>query len=412
MNKKPEVKEGSSAAGGGKRLLAFGCMALVVGVLGFFAGKGSSVVTPLRENESLPDLSKSKHMPGRWGDLWVTPIRISINPDVVSDMGVVPVTWTVKGVDWASIEAKLREFGLSSAGVLQSQSRVEGAFTVISPDPSFILKIDRSTRSRLYASLVKEGENTALEYPFLIRKEDAGNRFSRLSVEARKMIDAVLYESAVSTGNLLLSDLPTVLAHINPDERGSVIQAVSEQETMLITLRIDASTDLAEVDRYWGTANVTRDYLPLLRSVQNSTSSYNLDVTHLLPRFVKGVAYTYASQTMPNPEVPKDCFWTAMNFGRTQTDFTLDGTKIPALLKEEYRVLVPTEPLKLGDLLIYFLPGGESVHVAVYIAADIVFTRNGDTLLSPWIFQRKKALEDNYPRILPNSYAVYRRKAE
>jgi hypothetical protein len=351
-------------------------------------------------------------MPGRWGDLWVTPIRISINPDVVSDMGVVAVTWTVKGVDWASIEAKLREFGLSSAGVLQSQSRVEGAFTVISPDPSFILKIDRSTRSRLYASLVKEGENTALEYPFLIRKEDAGNRFSRLSVEARKMIDAVLYESAVSTGNLLLSDLPTVLAHINPDERGAVIQAVSEQETMLITLRIDASTDLAEVDRYWGTANVTRDYLPLLRSVQNSTSSYNLDVTHLLPRFVKGVAYTYASQTMPNPEVPKDCFWTAMNFGRTQTDFTLDGTKIPALLKEEYRVLVPTEPLKLGDLLIYFLPGGESVHVAVYIAADIVFTRNGDTLLSPWIFQRKKALEDNYPRILPNSYAVYRRKAE
>jgi hypothetical protein len=49
-------------------------------------------------------------------------------------------------------------------------------------------------------------------------------------------------------------------------------------------------------------------------------------------------------------------------------------------------------PYKFGDIL-FFLDAerGDAFHSCVYIADDIVFTKNGRNVLSPWIFAR---LED------------------
>ena len=41
-----------------------------------------------------------------------------------------------------------------------------------------------------------------------------------------------------------------------------------------------------------------------------------------------------------------------------------------------------------GDVLMLSLPDGSIVHSAVYLADDIVFTKNGDTSVHPWMLSR------------------------
>ena len=54
-------------------------------------------------------------------------------------------------------------------------------------------------------------------------------------------------------------------------------------------------------------------------------------------------------------------------------------------------------PYRYGDILC-FLEGGEGLHTCVYVADDIVFTKNGDSILAPWVLMQVKDVEAIYRR--------------
>ena len=72
-----------------------------------------------------------------------------------------------------------------------------------------------------------------------------------------------------------------------------------------------------------------------------------------------------------------------------------------------------TRPWKLGDVLVLSDPNtGEIVHACNYIAADIVFTKNGITATRPWVLARLSEVMTEYLMSERLSGSFYRLKAE
>ena len=111
-----------------------------------------------------------------------------------------------------------------------------------------------------------------------------------------------------------------------------------------------------------------------------------LDVSHLLPALARRRLYTYPTLDQAvNGRLP-DCHWTSLNFFRnTPKAYYLDTRLAASELLSEY---VPVSaPYRFGDVLT-FISGDSVLHSCVFIADDIVYTKNGENVLAPWVLQR------------------------
>ena len=72
-----------------------------------------------------------------------------------------------------------------------------------------------------------------------------------------------------------------------------------------------------------------------------------------------------------------------------------------------YQVARPT---LYGDIVFLLDDRGEAVHSAVHIAADIVFTKNGNNYAQPWMLMHLKDLLSMYTTDNPPQVVVYRSK--
>jgi hypothetical protein len=68
-------------------------------------------------------------------------------------------------------------------------------------------------------------------------------------------------------------------------------------------------------------------------------------------------------------------------------------------LKTRYRP-VGQSPV-FGDLLVMIDSEGEAIHMAVFIAGDIVFTKNGMTPLQPWTLMHIEDMMTHFPTRTP-----------
>jgi len=66
-------------------------------------------------------------------------------------------------------------------------------------------------------------------------------------------------------------------------------------------------------------------------------------------------------------------------------------------------------PYRFGDVLC-FLDEGEGLHTCVYVADDIVFTKNGDSVLAPWVLMQLQDVESIYRRSPSTRIQGYRLK--
>jgi cell wall-associated NlpC family hydrolase len=84
---------------------------------------------------------------------------------------------------------------------------------------------------------------------------------------------------------------------------------------------------------------------------------------------------------------------------------------VETLNRDYNNILTPTQ---LGDTIFLATRDGVPVHAAVYIADDIVFTKNGGSLTQPWILMHMQDMLDTYavkyPRSGPLKIFYYRKK--
>jgi hypothetical protein len=80
---------------------------------------------------------------------------------------------------------------------------------------------------------------------------------------------------------------------------------------------------------------------------------------------------------------------------------------VACLQTNYYKIANPTRPWRHHFLL---KKDGNAIHSAVYLADDIVFTKNGNNLARPWMMMRLKDLLDQYTTGKVLSVIVYRNK--
>ena len=123
--------------------------------------------------------------------------------------------------------------------------------------------------------------------------------------------------------------------------------------------------------------------------------------------------------TPARPSLAPSCFWTAFNFGAEKPDdrfLVIPGitTEHPTLAGQELAANytpIPA-PARLGDIIGYRRKGAvDMLHVCVFIADTIVFTKNGYTFSKPWIFSPLEEVDALY-LTSPDVERVYFRRRD
>lgn len=358
-----------------------------------------------------------KCKPGPWGDLECT--RITIEPpeefifvDVHNNTST-PPPWTLKNCSREQLTALLRSADLDAAqrkSILAHARRnpsVNGF--LIAPDKDLILGMKPSQRSVIYSALSAFPENRFQYEPFRFRADVIENWFDQrdLPPEAISQVKTLLYHRGTS---LLFSDVEQVLPLLaSASERMKFLKILSRKSTLLMKLNVNQDSDLAGLENYWERGGRAKDLGPLLASLSKIPGGQKIDIIHFLPLFARTRLYTYPHPSDDPAATKQDCFWTSMNFfGSQPDDRYTDASYLKKTLDTDYYP-ISTPPL-LGDLVFFTKPQGEVVHCAVYVADDILFTKNGAAYSSPWILMTLDDMVAFYPADPPLQIHIYRQK--
>ena len=150
-------------------------------------------------------------------------------------------------------------------------------------------------------------------------------------------------------------------------------------------LRINEDSDIPSLVNYWSTGLKLRqkDIKPLFHAVKHTRGAAQLDLAHLLPAFARRLLYTYPDGTMMAQGALPDCHWTTLNFFNYDPQhYYLDTRNATNAVIENFEKVDP--PYRFGDVLMFMDGDGFARHSCNYLAADIVFTKNGRNPAIPW----------------------------
>ena len=353
---------------------------------------------------------------GAWGELETVDIDLDQPLEYVAfeDTTFREPVWHFPGTPPAEVRSLMAGCGMSESQVEASLSGsrlvYDGMTTTVTPGEDLIVSLSGEVRGCLYTRLGQWPENTLMRHPYHISDEDLEPRMAKAGVDAEviRQVRALQYHRGE---NRYFSDLEVVLGHI-PSEEGrlALLKALSHQTATLANLRIHPGCDIDKVLGYWaGVPGVrAKDLRPLLESIRDTPGGGSLNLIYVLPPFARSRLFTFP---LPNGEgeIRGDCHWSALNFFNDPPDDRLKDVEFAsAVVREAYYPI--GRPSRCGDLVFLLDEAGGVIHSAVFLADDLVFTKNGINFGQPWILMRLKRLLQVYTFSGEPKVLYYRRK--
>lgn len=286
--------------------------------------------------------------------------------------------------------------------------KTDPAGIIISPTPEAVKDLPIDARQKIYSILKKNPSNFFHFNPFRLPANELDEWLanSGLSPENQQLFRQISWKE----GNVILFYDYQLFEHIikNPQEKMNVAKALSQIPALLMKLKITPQSDINAVVKYFekgGSGLEMRSFLESLKKLPNGSS---ISVSYLLPPFARLRLYTY-SKNEPGKK-PYDCFYSAMNFFNSAPDDRfLDGDYIQQVIHSQY--YNPGTNYTFGDLIMLIEDGNKAVHLCVYIADDVVFTKNGAQDLQPWILMKLPDMLKIYQTEKPLKVVAYRKRA-
>jgi len=301
--------------------------------------------------------------------------------------------WVFPGASPASLKALLERAGLPAdmRARLLSPDRIipQDSALVLFPSPEDVLALTQPMREAIYPELAKSEQNEFHRDPVFILGGDVDDwlRQSRLGARQKEAFRRMVWRK----GRVLaFSDVRTLLmVSETPDEAQQVFRTLTRTRTLLVELRLPVAADVAALSNYWGGGFGDSDSLPLLQAAAVRGSVAQVGLINVLPSLGRRRLYTYPTIDQAiNGRFP-DCHWTSLNFfNNAPHAYYLDTRLAAGVLEKQYDEVRP--PYRFGDVLA-FVTEDAVIHSCVFIAEDIVFTKNGENVIAPWVLQR---LED------------------
>ncbi len=373
---------------------------------------------PPKADPALPAVFHAR--PGPWGDLdyFTVYLEASIATLKSMDLQTYETLWKFVGYSEDQV-AKLFESVKMPAEIqaelLDRQKwRREEKTIIVQPSQATLLGLSPDVRSAIYQVLGRWEENPFHHEPHVIAGHDVRTWLQRASLpeEIVTTIEKTVYQRSK---NLVFADTPLVLRMVKTeDERLKIRKALSRTPTLVVKLKLNPNTDINKIADYWGGYTRSKDVLPFLESISEIPGVSVIDIIHLLPTGVRRLLYTFPSSSHGRTGYYPDCHWSSLNFANFDPLERLgDPTLATAYTLENYARIAAGEPYRLGDVL-FFMDGnsGNAIHSCVYLADDIVYTKNGRSPTQPWVLMKLEDVLSFYAMYYQPQLACYRRKAE
>jgi hypothetical protein len=368
---------------------------------------------------------------GPWGQLEVTPITIAPPIEYVPTTWggpPHPSAWTFPGLSGEQAESVLVSAGLSREDAARLRAAAlpnhELAGVSFAPDPAFVRGLASDVRGRVYKTLgraavtvdrdrapINFDQLTAYRYHGRTADDWLGGL---VSPATRRLIDPLVYRDG---DFLYFADIELVRPAItDAEELQRLARALMRQETVIVRARVDAPSNLDSIAEYWGRGGRRTDIRPILESVVRNSAvlddpSRAIDIGHLLPAIARQLLYRYPRVTPQDLQRPllANCLWTALNFFNLEPDSRhLDVGFALETLRNDYFIV--HDGFQLGDIVAFRDPRGNLVHVAVYLADDLVFSKNGASALAPWSILPMADLAGHYSEYADSWLVSYHRR--
>ncbi len=371
---------------------------LVMGVaLFFFQWDPSHTSGKNRPLSTARPTATTTHM--SWGDLEYTYLPLERPTEIrAEDFAAAALAkWVFKDYSAGELTNFFRRCGLPDkqlAPLLDTNAwqTIPGGFA-LSPPPEVVQNLGPEARQAIYSVLGKFRENPLHHMPFQIPAEGFESFFAGYDIPEARI--EFLKKLSYGTGEwLYIADLPLIQKNSTPEEYRRIAKALSRVSTMLMRLRVDSKSDVPALINYWGQGGRGTAMKPFLESMTRVPGGSTIAIAYFLPEFARVRLYTY-----PNPEDKdvhhQDCFWTAMNFFREVPEVRFnEWDYTQKTLQSDY------EPVRdnwtFGDVLL-LIDGTTAFHMCVYIADNVVFTKNGVNLYQPWVLMKIPDMLALYP---------------
>lgn len=352
---------------------------------------------------------------GPWGHIHVRPVLLDPPAEVFDpDFQLGDGNWYFKKSPPSSIGSILRECGLTErqiAAVLPTLRPVSNEPGLVSarPPAEIVMELDPEVRTRLYQRLALLDANFAQAQPFRMSAshleewlggEDVGG-------DIRKSVRSLLWRNG---DTLLFSDYNLVASRISdPGDRVELQRLLSRKVSLRASLEVPRGKDVRDLAEYWSAFGRGESDKVVLQAL-SAYGGGSIDVIELLPVFARKRLNRFPDPAELEKSVPA-CHWSTFNFFNT-------GDPDPAFhtasgVEEELRknfTRIESNP-RFGDVVLLDEPDGSSIHSAVFIADDMVFTKNGPSAATPWVLSTIEEMKAFYPGAKALSVSFHRPKS-
>ena len=354
---------------------------------------------------------------GPWGDLQTWDIRIEqpLEYSTFEKTTAQGPVWNFGNLSPDAVAQVLRQSGLEESVVtaLISTASVTPSGTVIKPPIDSIRTLSPEVRSKLYAVLARNPLNRFQNAPYYIAKGDVETLFDNHHASDSRAISLMKGLLYARNGFQYFSDPEVVLSVMTtPEERSNFIQSLTSQTAVMARLLIRPDSDIDKPLNYWCLSMsgvLMKDLRPLMEAEQRLPEGGSISILYLLPPLARERLFTTPlPPEMGGPKMP-DCHWTALNFFSPNPDPRMsDNDYASRRIAEDYYEIA--KPGLSGDLILLLNSEGRVIHSAVYIADDVVFTKNGINYAQPWILMRRDDMIGSFSALDPVKVSYFRKK--
>jgi hypothetical protein len=265
----------------------------------------------------------------------------------------------------------------------------------ISPDNEFVLGLGKSAKQTLYPILARSRANYVQSHAahFPITGFDQQLADSGLSP---KKIELVRQQTYTNAGLLYLCIDGPLQSLLGTNDFNNLARTLYTAQTWSVQLRVSPDADVNQLVKYWGRGGREGAVRPMIESLARMPGGGTVNISFFLPPFARLRLYNYPDPVSDPVAAQEDCFYTALNFTTEQGDPRLaDGEAAKRALLANYNVT--TNKLQMGDIITLVDTNNVAIHACAYVADDIVFTKEGSGLNSPWVLMKIHDMLSDYP---------------
>jgi hypothetical protein len=386
-------------------------------------GLGAWIVALTSAASGVPVSSSVPHatrpvLVGPWGEIHSRRLFIEA-PERLITQQMMPSTdlqWVVSSADLAQMALKLEELGLKSSvcdELLDPAHRtlVDGQ-VILHPTSAVLAALTEDQRSRIYEWLALNPANVFMANPIIFSKGSPEPWLSHavVSDEVKGVVRKHLWRIGQS---LRFSDVELIL-ELATDEpmRMTLTRLCTRTEALIVEIRPPAYTDrekIALFRQWWGVDQVTSPISEATCEENSIEEPLRIDVSYLLPSLPRRLINTYGSAAFVRDGRHPQCHWSALNFFNDPPDLNLLDLRTAAQFLMSHYDRVP-EPWQFGDILCVLDAQGDALHSCVYLGGDIVFTKNGDNDLIPWVLAPLSDIQNLYRPLGEGSVQAFRKR--